>query len=80
MSDQNRCGNTSDTARYRCDRIYDRLYFIVSYVTAEFAFCIDIDADIDDHLSGSYTPDNHGHALTNTGDTDLVFMALIILD
>ena len=28
----------------------------------------------------TYTPDNHGHALTNTGDTDLVFMALIILD
>ena len=28
----------------------------------------------------TYTPDNHGHALTNTGDIDLVFMALIILD
>ena len=28
----------------------------------------------------TYTPDNDGHALTNTGDTDLVFMALIILD
>ena len=25
------------------------------------------------------TPDGKGHGLTNTGDTDLVFMALIIL-
>lgn len=28
----------------------------------------------------TYTPDNHGHALVNTGEEDLVFMALIILD
>ena len=28
----------------------------------------------------TFTPDNHGHGLTNTGDTDLVFMALIIMD
>lgn len=28
----------------------------------------------------TFTPDNHGHGLENTGDTDLVFMALIILD
>ena len=27
----------------------------------------------------TFTPDNHGHGLKNTGDTDLVFMALIIL-
>ena len=26
------------------------------------------------------TPDGKGHGLTNTGDTDLVFMALIIFD
>ena len=28
----------------------------------------------------TFTPDNHGHGLKNTGDTDLVFMALIIFD
>ena len=28
----------------------------------------------------TFTPDAHGHGMTNTGDTDLVFMALIILD
>lgn len=28
----------------------------------------------------TFTPDGKGHALTNTGDEDLVFMALIILD
>ena len=28
----------------------------------------------------TFTPDNHGHALANTGNTDLVFMALIIKD
>ena len=28
----------------------------------------------------TFTPDGCGHALTNTGDTDLVFMALIIFD
>ena len=28
----------------------------------------------------TFTPDGMGHGLTNTGDTDLVFMALIILD
>ena len=28
----------------------------------------------------TFTPDGKGHGLTNTGDTDLVFMALIILD
>ncbi|MDD5968684.1 MAG: cupin domain-containing protein [Candidatus Fimousia sp.] len=28
----------------------------------------------------TFTPDNCGHGLANTGDTDLVFMALIILD
>lgn len=28
----------------------------------------------------TFTPDGCGHALTNTGDTDLVFMALIIKD
>ena len=28
----------------------------------------------------TFTPDNHGHALANTGTTDLVFMALIIFD
>ena len=27
----------------------------------------------------TYTPDGRGHGLINTGDTDLVFMALIIL-
>lgn len=28
----------------------------------------------------TFTPDNHGHGLDNTGDDDLVFMALIIND
>ena len=28
----------------------------------------------------TFTPSGCGHALANTGDTDLVFMALIILD
>ncbi len=28
----------------------------------------------------TYTGNGHGHALDNTGDTDLVFMALIIFD
>ena len=28
----------------------------------------------------TFTPDNHGHALANTGNTDLIFMALIIKD
>ena len=28
----------------------------------------------------TFTPDNHGHGLANTGNTDLVFMALIIKD
>lgn len=28
----------------------------------------------------TYTPDNCGHALKNTGEEDLVFMALIIFD
>ena len=28
----------------------------------------------------TFTPDNHGHGLKNTGDNDLVFMALIIFD
>lgn len=28
----------------------------------------------------TFTPDGKGHALTNAGDEDLVFMALIILD
>jgi oxalate decarboxylase/phosphoglucose isomerase-like protein (cupin superfamily) len=28
----------------------------------------------------TFTPDGCGHGLDNTGDTDLVFMALIILD
>lgn len=28
----------------------------------------------------TFTPDSYGHGLTNTGDTDLVFMALIIFD
>jgi oxalate decarboxylase/phosphoglucose isomerase-like protein (cupin superfamily) len=28
----------------------------------------------------TFTPDNCGHALKNTGTEDLVFMALIILD
>lgn len=28
----------------------------------------------------TFTPDGQGHALTNSGDEDLVFMALIILD
>lgn len=28
----------------------------------------------------TFTSDNHGHGLANTGDTDLVFMALIIKD
>lgn len=28
----------------------------------------------------TFTPDGCGHGLENTGDTDLVFMALIILD
>ena len=28
----------------------------------------------------TFTPDGKGHGLKNTGDTDLVFMALIILD
>ena len=28
----------------------------------------------------TFTPDNHGHGIANTGDTDLVFMALIIKD
>ncbi len=28
----------------------------------------------------TYTPDGCGHAIKNTGDTDLVFMALILLD
>ncbi|MDD6031900.1 MAG: cupin domain-containing protein [Oscillospiraceae bacterium] len=28
----------------------------------------------------TFTPDGKGHGLDNTGDTDLVFMALIILD
>lgn len=28
----------------------------------------------------TFTPDGQGHALTNTEDTDLVFMALIIKD
>lgn len=28
----------------------------------------------------TFTPDNHGHGLKNTGTTDLVFMALIIFD
>ena len=28
----------------------------------------------------TFTPDGMGHELTNKGDTDLVFMALIILD
>lgn len=28
----------------------------------------------------TYTPDGKGHGLENVGDTDLVFMALILLD
>ena len=28
----------------------------------------------------TFTPDGEGHAMTNTGDEDLVFMALIIND
>ena len=28
----------------------------------------------------TFTPDGQGHGMTNTGDEDLVFMALIILD
>lgn len=28
----------------------------------------------------TFTPDNHGHGLANIGNTDLVFMALIIKD
>lgn len=28
----------------------------------------------------TFTPDNHGHGLVNTGDEDLIFMALIIKD
>lgn len=28
----------------------------------------------------TFTPDGHGHGLKNTGDENLVFMALIILD
>ena len=28
----------------------------------------------------TFTPDGKGHGLVNTGNTDLVFMALIILD
>lgn len=28
----------------------------------------------------TFTPDGHGHGLANTGEEDLVFMALIILD
>lgn len=28
----------------------------------------------------TFTPDNHGHGLKNTGSEDLVFMALIIMD
>lgn len=28
----------------------------------------------------TFTPDNHGHGLVNTGDVDLEFMALIIFD
>ena len=28
----------------------------------------------------TFTPDGQGHGLTNSGDEDLVFMALIILD
>jgi len=28
----------------------------------------------------TFTPDGCGHAIANTGDTDLVFMALIIFD
>ena len=28
----------------------------------------------------TFTPDGKGHGLTNSGDEDLVFMALIILD
>lgn len=28
----------------------------------------------------TFTPDGHGHGMVNTGDTDLVFMALIIKD
>ena len=28
----------------------------------------------------TFTPDGKGHGLKNTGDTDLVFMALIIFD
>ena len=28
----------------------------------------------------TFTPDGYGHGITNTGDTDLVFMALIIKD
>ena len=28
----------------------------------------------------TFTPDNHGHGLVNTGETDLIFMALIIFD
>ena len=53
MSYQNRCGNTSNTARYRCNSIYDRLYCCVVNITAEFAFCIYVDTYIDDCLSFS---------------------------
>ncbi len=28
----------------------------------------------------TFTPDGKGHGMKNTGDTDLVFMALIIFD
>ena len=28
----------------------------------------------------TFTPDGHGHGLTNSGNEDLVFMALIIMD
>ena len=28
----------------------------------------------------TFTPEGYGHGITNTGDTDLVFMALIIKD
>ena len=61
MTNQNRCCNTSNSARYRCDSVYDRLNCCIVNISAELAFCIYIDSYIDDRLTRShirsiYTP------------------------
>ena len=54
MTNQYRSCYTSNTARYRCNSIYDRLYCCVINITAEFTFCIYVDTYIDDCLTFFY--------------------------